>query len=86
MSPQEQRTALAGEGFVFWNETMLLSPSGTSGASAFAASTLRRLEGRRRAAFLTLEGSVGSARVLPTLLRQLDSEGFVVSVPLETVL
>ena len=84
--PQEQRAALAGEGFVCWNETLLLSPGDSTGASAFAASTLRRLEGRRRTVFLSLEGSAASARVLPALLRQLDTEGFVVSIPMETML
>lgn len=83
-APQDQRSALEEEGAVCWNETLLLSPGDSVGASSFAATTLRRLEGRRRSTYLTLEGGAAGARVLSTLLRQLDSEHFVVSIPMET--
>ena len=82
--PQDQRAALAREGFVCWNETLLLTPTASVSASAFAANTLRRLEGRQRSTCLTLDGAAEGARVLPTLLNQLDSEHFLVSIPMET--
>ena len=54
------------------------------GPNTFASSTLRRLEGRTRTTYLTLPGTANTGRVLTVLLRQLDSNNFVVSTPLET--
>lgn len=82
--PQDQRAALGAEGWVCWNETYQLTVSETAGASTFAANTLRRLAGRTKATYLTLDGSSAAGRVLPTLLRQLKSSHFVVSIPMET--
>lgn len=83
-APKDQRSVLEGEGWVCWKETFSLSPSDTVGPNTFASSTLRRLEGRTRTTYLTLPGTANTGRVLTVLLRQLDSNNFVVSTPLET--
>ncbi|MGE4276608.1 MAG: hypothetical protein AB7E30_05440 [Lawsonibacter sp.] len=82
--PQDQRSALEEEGWVLWRETMSLSPSATAGPNTFAYNTVRQLVGRTKSTYLTLDGDVNTARILPSLLRQLDSKHFVVSIPLET--
>lgn len=82
--PTSQQAGLAEEGWVCWQETLLLEPSGTAGASSFASSVLNRLGAHRRAAYLTLEETANTLRVLPTLLRQLDSSGYTIAIPIET--
>ncbi len=82
--PQDQRSALEGEGWVFWRETMSLSPSVTVGPNTFAYNTVRQLAGRTKNTYLTLDGNANAARILPSLLRQLSSKHFVVSIPMET--
>ncbi len=82
--PTGQRSALEMEGWVCWNETAFMEPSESTGASAFSTSVLRRLEGRGSRCYLTLSGNEDAARVLPTLLRQLEDNNFIPSVPLET--
>lgn len=84
--PAEHRAPLEEEGWVCWEESLLLSPSATVSPSSFVSGVMRRLEGRSRTAYLTLEGGDNGARVLSTLLRQLASEHFVVSIPMETKL
>lgn len=84
--PAEQREELSQEGWVCWNETLYLSPSSSVGAATFAISTLSQLSGRVRATYLTLEGGTDGVRVLPTLLRQLYNEHFILQVPIETLL
>jgi hypothetical protein len=85
-APQDQRSGLEAEGWVCWNETLALSPTATVGVNTFAANTLRRLEGRTRSTYLTMDGTEHTQRVLATLLRQLSSQHFVVSIPVETKL
>ena len=82
--PEGQQSALEGEGWVCWNETLLLSPDSSVSPSAFASRTLSRLEGRELTTYLTLEGGEDAARVLPTLLRRLTSGHFILGVPIET--
>lgn len=82
--PQDQRAALADQGWIYWTETLMLSPSQTVGANAFAADALRRLSGRTRSTFLTLEGSGSTGRILPALLQQLANNHFVINIPMET--
>lgn len=82
--PDSQRSALEAEDWVCWNETLSLNPSDTVGANTFASSTLRRLKGRSYRTYLTLPANENAARVLSSLLRQLESSDFVVSVPTET--
>ncbi|MEM5780529.1 MAG: hypothetical protein AAGU02_05225 [Lawsonibacter sp.] len=82
--PQDQRSALEGEGWVFWRETMSLSPSVTVGPNTFAYNTVRQLTGRTKNTYLTLDGNANAARILPSLLRQLGSKHFVVNIPMET--
>ena len=84
LAPDSQRAALEEEGWVCWDETLSLSPSASVGVNTFASNTLRRLEGRSYRTYLTLPGTEEAARVLPALLRQLDANDFVVSVPMET--
>ena len=82
--PEGQREAMEEEGWVCWNETMLLTPSATTGVSSYCTRILSQLEGRNQVTYLTLSGNEGGARVLSTLLRQLSEAHFVVSTPLET--
>lgn len=84
--PQEQVEPLAAEGWVCWNETLLLSPSSSVGAGSFASTALNRLNSRVRTTYLTLEGGSDGARVLPSLLRLLNEEHFIFNIPLETML
>ena len=82
--PDGHRAALEAEGWVCWKETLALNPSDTVGANTFASNTLRRLNGRTYRTYLTLPANENTARVLSSLLRQLESNDFVVSVPTET--
>ena len=82
--PDNQMGDAEDAGWVCWDETLLLSPSNTVGVNTFASNVLRQLSGRTRATYLTLEGGDNSARVLSALLRRLESEQFMVSVPMET--
>ena len=82
--PEGQQSALEGEGWVCWDETLLLSPDSSVSPSTFAARTLSRLEGRELTTYLTLEGGENAARVLPTLLRRLTNDHFILGVPIET--
>jgi hypothetical protein len=84
--PKDQREALSADGWICWNETLSLSPSNGISSSTFASNTLRRLSGRTRTTYLTIEGNANAVRVLSTLLRQLESKNFMVNVPLETKL
>ena len=83
-APEGQQAALEEEGWICWDETLLLSPDASSSPSAFASRTLSRLEGRELTTYLTLEGGEDAARVLPTLLRRLTSGHFILGVPIET--
>ena len=49
-----------------------------------SSNTMRRLNGRTYRTYLTLPANENTARVLSSLLRQLESNDFVVSVPTET--
>ena len=82
--PGGQRGELEQAGWVCWRETLLLSPGGSVGATAFAGSVFNQLGKRRGAVYLTLEGDANTARVLSVLLRQLNSSHFSVSIPIET--
>ena len=82
--PDNQMGDAEDAGWVCWDETLRLSPSDTVGVNTFASNVLRQLSGRTRTTYLTLEGGDNSARVLSALLRRLESEQFMVSVPMET--
>lgn len=84
--PETARSGLEEKGWVCWQETLFLEPSGTVGGNAFAGTVLNRLGTRRRTVYLTLEGGSNTARVLATLLRQLSSGNYTVAVPMETKL
>lgn len=81
-----QREDLEERGWVCWKETALLRPDDTVNANTFASGAVRRLGKGDRAVYLTLEGGENTARVLPALLRYLDRENYIVSIPMETVL
>lgn len=81
-----QQEGLEERGWVCWKETVLLHPDDTANASSFASGAVRRLGKRDKAVYLTLEGGENAARVLPALLRYLDRENYIVSIPIETVL
>lgn len=79
-----QQSALEEEGWVCWSETLALEPGAATGAVTFANQVLNRLGTRYRTVYLTLEGGENTARVLPALLRQMNSSHYMLSVPLET--
>lgn len=81
-----QREGLEERGWVCWEETILLRPDDTVSPNSFASSVVRRLGKRDQAVYLTLEGGENTARVLPTLLRYLGRENYIVSIPMETML
>lgn len=82
--PEDQRGELEADGWVLWKQTHTLSPTDTVGPNTFAYNTMRRLEGRTRTTYLMMEGNGNADRVLSSLLRQLKSSRFVVSIPMET--
>lgn len=82
--PQDQISALEQEGWVCWDETILLEPSSSVSTSSYCNRIMNRLEGRNLVTYLTLSGNADGARVLSTLLRQLSEDHFVVGTPLET--
>lgn len=82
--PEESREELAGQGWICWSSTLELAPTAASGSNYFARTALKRLEGRTRATYLTLEVGEDTARVLQTLLRELEGAGFDLRTPLET--
>lgn len=82
--PEGDRAGLEEEGWVCWQETLLLEPGDTVGGTAFANTVLNRLGTRRQTVYLTLEGNGNTARILPSLLRQLGSNHYITAVPIET--
>ena len=82
--PKSYRSTLEEEGWVCWSETLSLDPSDTVGANTFASNTLRRLSGRTGSVYLTMDADANTARVLASLLRQLENNHFILSTPLET--
>ena len=83
-APAEYLSWLEREGWVCWNSTLDLIPGAGDTAGTFARSTVKRLEGRTKATYLSMQVSEHTLRVLPTLLAQLDEAGFELAVPLET--
>lgn len=84
--PKDHCAAAKQAGWIFWNETLSLSPTAASGSAAFAAGALNQLSGRTRSTYLTLQGGTDAARILPTLLRRLAGERFILNIPMETKL
>ena len=84
--PENARAGLEEKGWVCWEESLLLEPGDTVGGAAFANTVLNRLNGQRRTVYLTLSGDGNTARVLSTLLRQLNNSHYVVAIPIETKL
>jgi len=82
--PKGMEQELEAGGWVCWKETLSMPAAANMGPRTFAANTLRRLSGHTGDARLTLEGGEDTARVLPTLLKRLEEERFVVGVPVET--
>lgn len=84
MVPDSQREELEAEGWICWDETAAAVPTQGVNASTYANRVLSRISGSHARVYLTLDGSSETARVLPTLLSKLSTEGYGVSVPLET--
>ena len=85
MVPDEQRAALSAQGWVCWQQTLALSPTLSSGVNTFAANTLRRLNRlNRQTVYLTMDADPGAVRVLPTLLRQMKNNHYLIRIPMET--
>lgn len=82
--PKELRSGLEDEGWVCWNESFSFAPSSSATSRTFSESVLKQLSGRTRTTYLTLEGGVSVSRILPMLLRQLESNHFDINIPLET--
>lgn len=81
--PKEQREQLEELGWVCWRESACVQSQQGQSSAAFSRNVIKKLSTRRKTAYLTLEG-VGLGRVTPALLRQLEDENYVVSIPLET--
>ena len=70
---------------ICWQQTLALSPTLSSGVNTFAANTLRRLNRlNRQTVYLTMDADPGAVRVLPTLLRQLKNNHYLIRIPMET--
>ena len=82
--PKDFRDTMEQEGWVCWNSTLDLTPEDTAGANYFSNRVISQLGNRTRDTYLSLNVSENTARVLPTLLRSLDEEGFELELPLET--
>ena len=78
------REELERDGWVCWNSTLDLEPGQSSGANYFANRVANQLGNRTRDTYLSLPASADTVRILPTLLRRLDDEGFELELPLET--
>lgn len=81
-----QQEGLEERGWVCWQETVLLRPDDAAAPNTFASGAVRKLGKGEQAVCLTLEGGENAARVLPALLRYLDRENYIVSIPMETML
>lgn len=81
-----QQEGLEERGWVCWQETALLRPDDAAAPNTFASGAVRKLGKGEQAVCLTLEGGENAARVLPALLRYLDRENYIVSIPMETML
>ena len=85
MVPDEQRAALSAQGWVCWHQSLSLSPTLSSGVNTFSANTLRRLDRLdRQTVYLTMDADPGAVRVLPTLLRQMKNNHYLIRIPMET--
>lgn len=84
LAAKEFRDPLEEEGWICWNSTLDMSPGSSSGANYFSNRVLNQLGNRTRDTYLTLDVSLDTARVLLTLLRRLEGEGFELELPLET--
>ena len=85
MVPDEQRAALSVQGWVCWQQSLSLSPTLSSGVNTFSANTLRRLDRLdRQTVYLTMDADPGAVRVLPTLLRQMKNNHYLIRIPMET--
>jgi len=82
--PKDQRGIMEDEGWVCWSESYSFTPANSVTGTAFSETVLNRLSGRTRATYLNLEGGTNVARVLPMLLRRLESNYFDINIPLET--
>ena len=85
MVPDEQRAALSAQGWVCWQQSLSLSPTLSSGVNTFSANTLRSLDRLdRQTVYLTMDADPGAVRVLPTLLRQMKNNHYLIRIPMET--
>ena len=85
MVPDEQRATLSAQGWVCWQQSLSLSPTLSSGVNTFSANTLRRLDRLdRQTVYLTMDADPGAVRVLPTLLRQMKNNHYLIRIPMET--
>lgn len=82
--PDSQRAELEADGWICWDETAEVIPTEGISSSTYASQVLSRISGNRARVYLTLDAGSETARVLSTLLRRLEAEGYGVSVPLET--
>lgn len=85
-APKAFRAGLEQEGWVCWNSTLDLTPEDTSGANYYTNRVLNQLGNRTQDTYLSFAVSANTARILSTLLRGLDEEGFELELPLETKL
>lgn len=83
MAPADQHEALKEDGWACWRETVNAIPK-TGERPAGYTQRITAAMGSRRTARLTLDDSTATARMLPSLLRQLEEANRRVLLPLET--
>lgn len=82
MVPSDQKGML--EEWVCWNETDSAIPQKGVGGNTYANRVVHAIERRGKTAYITLDGSTQTAKVLPALMRRLAEESYPILLPLET--
>ncbi len=82
LAPADQQAALTEDGWACWRETTGAVPRQNERPAAYTQRITSAM-GSRRTARLTLDDSAATARVLPSLLRQLEESDRRVLLPLE---
>ena len=81
--PDKQQETLNSQGWIFWNSTADATPDGSLTPYSHAYNLVRALP-KQGAVQITLNDSQLSADAVQTLLRQLESRHYTISIPRET--
>lgn len=83
--PDSQQSALSGEGWVFWQGGASVTPPVGKSSYTYISGLIRTLPKNGRAKLL-LDDSAPCGELITPLLRQLASQGYILSIPRETTL